>query len=419
MHPQGRGSIAKRHWQQVWRIVASGKAERSLRKAFLPCLLATALSGFGASSAAGQGAPASPAGPANTGASPPQSASPSPADDNLSSILTAGTDDLNADAASPFEQKKAAPLATVHPSRSVTQAVAVRGSGACLNVAELHRSVARWLERDTVDSRIRVEVVFGSGDQDVRFRVHRRHGDPSDRELEGLPEDCEALLSAAGLSIALAIDAAILEELRVPDDAELVEVKRRPGLLDRLRPEETQHQFSLALSAGGGLSTGLLTSTAPVAMLSLHGLMTPWLELRLGGLFATVSGQRLPELADVSFRATLWAARADVCTHIVVTEWLAALGCAGLHAGAFITTPSGQALLGGETARRPFWAIGLGLGARASLTHFLEFAVHVDLLLPLADRVIQVEDARGEPLDSRALLPAGMVVSAGPLLRFF
>lgn len=394
-----------------------------MRNAFLRCLAVTILSGAGASSAVGQAAPASgePAVGGSGSQADPLATEADHRSDNLSEggpidVDPADTGGLQDE---PPAQPAPEPATKVHPSRAVSRAVGVRGSGACVDRAVLHDQVARWLERDTVDNRIGVEVVFGPGDQDVRFRVHRKHGEPSERELEGLPEACDALLSAAGLSIALAIDAAILEELRVPDDDELVEVKARPGLLAGLRPTEQPHHFSLALGLAGGLSTGLLTATAPVAMVNLHGLVTPWLELRLGGLFASVSGQNLPELSDVQYRASVWVGRADACAHVALTDWLAALGCAGVQGGLFITEASGQRLQGAEATARPLWAIGLGLGMRASISSLLELAVAVDLSLPLADRVIQVDDVGGEPLDQRTLQPAGMLVSAGPVFRFF
>lgn len=301
----------------------------------------------------------------------------------------------------------------------MASAVAVRGKGACLDPATLHLQIARWLERETVDARIAVDVVFGPGDRDVRFSVSRRHGPSAERVLEGLPEACDARLAAVGLSIALAIDAAILEVQRLPDDEELLEVKPRPGLLDRLRPEVAPHHFSLALSAAAGVSTGLVTATAPVATVSLHGLISPWVELRIGGIFASASGQRLPEVMDVEYGATVWAGRADLCLHIPVASWLAALGCAGAQAGAFTTEASGAGLQRSSRVVRPLWAIGLGMSARASLTSVLEIAASVDLSLPLADRVIEVQDANGEAADSRELLPAGMFVSLGPVVRFF
>lgn len=342
-------------------------------------------------------------------------------------LLLAAEVRAQVDATTPTAQGPAPPPVTQSdPTPSVTAPVAdvisLSPGSTCLDEARLEARVGRWLERDTVDRRVRVHVVGGASPTDVRFVLYRAGGEPAERVLESPPEDCENLTAALALSIALAIDAAILEHFSLPDDEKLVEVrepKPTPGLLDSMLPTPEAHRFSVQLGLSGGLTTGLLTAVAPAGRASLHGAIAPWLEARLSGLYTKARNQRLPQVPSVEFDAEVWAGRGDLCAIVPATKWLTAAGCAGFQGGVFITQPRRGLSAGGRVAKA-LWAIGLGLEARIVLTDWFSLAIYADLSLPLRKRTIMVRDESGQPIGTgRSLLPAGVMAGAGPVFRLF
>lgn len=306
------------------------------------------------------------------------------------------------------------------PQQRLSQALRVRSGPTCLDEARLETSVERWLERTQIDARIHVLVYGGPGEHDVRFTVHRDDGTPAERVLRDAPQDCGSLHNAVALSIALAIDATLLDRFELPDDEDLTEVQRKKSLLELRLPTSEPHMVQVRLGLAGGVTAGFVTQQAFAARVAVYALLLRWLELRASGLFTRAEDQRLPGVGG-QFAAQVWAARGDLCAVVQATRWLTAAGCAGFQAGTFITTSTGFAE-DRDGAASALWATGLGVEARVQVTGWLELAAFADLSLKLSTRTLGVlsEDASPPPPGSTRSLPlAGVMIGLGPVLRVF
>jgi hypothetical protein len=297
--------------------------------------------------------------------------------------------------------------------RSLLTAIEVEPGATCLAADKLIRRVERWLEQARVDARIRVHV-RGDSDEPTRvaFSIDRGDGEQAERVIENAPTDCDQLHSALALSIALAIDATLLDGTAdLPDDEALLGEEEEP------EPAEPAY-FRLAVGAFGQASSGLLTDVALGASARVEVSFLSFLDLRIGGMFATVSDQRLGE-AEGRFDATLWAVRADVCGALALIPELRLLACAAGLGGPFRTV--GYDLLDAEPQSEPWFAVGGGLEAQVSLSPSVALAVAADLILPLAKRSIVALDALTEEVvgTPRELTSAGALVSAGLVFRIF
>jgi hypothetical protein len=292
-------------------------------------------------------------------------------------------------------------------------AIEVEPGASCLAADKLIRRVERWLEQSRVDARIRVLV---RGDVDVptrvAFSIDRGDGRVAHRVIEDAPTDCDQLHSALALSIALAIDATLLGGAgEVPDDETLVGQPLQP-------PPEEPSYLRLAVAAFGQASSGLLTDIALGASARVEVGLLPFLDLRLGALFASVSGQRLGDAAG-TFDASLWAGRFDGCGALNLIPELRLLGCAALLAGSFRTV--GHGLLDTDDQSEPWIAAGGGLEVQVPLSGSIALAVAADLILPFAKRsIVALDVVDGSVVGTpRELTSAGALISAGLVFRIF
>ena len=302
--------------------------------------------------------------------------------------------------------------------RSLLTAIEVEPGATCLAADKLVRRVERWLNDTKVDARISVHVL---GDESepytVSFSIDRGDGHPpAVRRIDDAPADCDQLHSALALSIALAIDASIPGggpgRLDLPDDETLVAPPKQPAV------QTTESGYPrLAIAVLGQLSTGLLTSELGYgAEARLETSLLPWLDLRLGGLFAVVGDQRVAPVPG-TFDASIFAGRADVCGALSPTDGLRLVACATGALGQFRTVGHDYSHSEAETS---LWAAaGGGIEVQAEAQDRLAFLVSVDLLLPFARRTILVLDPAGQMVATRELTGAGIVIGVGALFRFF
>jgi hypothetical protein len=303
------------------------------------------------------------------------------------------------------------------PVRPLEQALFVQPGATCLEPAKLVRRVARWLRRDTVDARIRVDV---RGDPQAKERVSfviDRAGERAERTIGDAPLDCDQLHAALALSIALAIDATVAGGDQARASAELPSDEQ---LLAQPEPAEPPGPpyFRLGLGLFGHATSGLLTDPSWAASARLELGFMPWLDLRVGAVGSQLDHQSLRGTPDEStFYVGLLAARLDACAVVAAAERLRAMACLGAMLGRLSTEGHG---FSPDQARGTLWSAALGgIEAQAQLWPWLALAASVDLVVPLAKHRIQAVDALGQAAGERLLTPVGVLIGAGPVLRFF
>jgi hypothetical protein len=309
----------------------------------------------------------------------------------------------------------APPAVPAHPRVPLHERISVEAGATCLDRRRLIRRVARWLERDRIDARIDVRV---RGDEEqaygVTFTVHRSTDDTraAVRTIHDAPHDCDQFHSALALSIALAIDATLLEMATaeqaepLPDDEEL---------LGPPEPEEPAY-LRLAGALLGQAGSGVLTGVS----LGFGGRFelgpAPWLDLRLGAFYTVVDDQEIGSL-DGQFSADVLAGRVDLCGVVQPADELRLLVCGGAGVGRFHTIGEG---FSPSTEQSELWVAAVfGLEAQIRAADWLHVAVGVDLLLPTARRRIQAVSPGGEVADDVTVTSTGIVVGVGPVFRFF
>jgi hypothetical protein len=279
----------------------------------------------------------------------------------------------------------------------------------------LARRVARWLEREQVDARIRVEV-RGRADRAnaVSFAITYDGRHRTERHIHDGPADCDQFHSALALSIALAIDATLLDAQRaqlpkedVPSDEELVAVE----------PPEPSY-FRLALGVFAHASSGLLTDLSPAGSARIEVGLVKWLDLRAGALASWVGDQRLPGV-DGHYDVRLIAGRLDGCVLYTLRQ-LRLLACGGALGGTF-RTQGREFSARSITQTEPWWAVVGSLELQAEISTWLALAVSVDMVVPVQTRRIVALGPDEEPLEpgDRTLTAVGVLAGAGPVFRFF
>lgn len=299
------------------------------------------------------------------------------------------------------------------PRHSLLTAIEVEPGATCLAADKLIRRVERWLNQTKVDARISVHVIGDDSEPNkVQFSIDRGDGQPpAVRRIDDAPTDCDQLHSALALSIALAIDASILGGGEVPDDDSLFE---QPA---GVAAKEDEY-LRVALGVLGGLSTGLVTSDLAFGAAGRLELgFVPWLDLRLGALFASAGGQRIAEVPG-SYEASLIGGRADICGAYEPASILRLLVCGSGVIGQFATVGHDYTENFDEDS---LWiGAGGGLEAQIQALDQLAIALSVDLLIPFAHHSILVLDTAGRlPPKERELTSVGIAFGVGAVFRVF
>jgi hypothetical protein len=230
--------------------------------------------------------------------------------------------------------RSAAAEPPVPPARPVSEALRVEPNP-CFDAASLAPVLARWLRRDTLDSRIEVEIAGQPGSPPgLRLRVRRDGQIAGERLFPGIAAPCEPIREAVGLVAAIALDATVLESLGV---------KPVPAVPPPPPPPAPSVSPGLSASFAGVVLLGVLPSPAPAFTAGFGVRPVPRIDLRLSGLFAV--GPEALRLAGVSADVTLFAARADACA-VFSGGFVQGRTCAGLAAGRIQTTS--------DVARRGF-----------------------------------------------------------------
>lgn len=304
------------------------------------------------------------------------------------------------------------------PMQPLDAAISLDPGATCLERERLVRRIARWMQRDAIDARIRVHVRGGDAPDEVAFRIelvgapveddedaHER----AERRIEDAPADCGQLHSALALSIALAIDATLLD-----DDRQALELPENEEIFEPAAPP----YFRFAAALLGSVSSGVLTDDLGLgAAARVEVGFVPWLDLRLGAAYSYVGDQRVQAI-DGTFDVQLAYGRIDMCAVAGVIDRLRLMGCASGLLGSYRTQGSGFSR-GSRQQTRIWSAGGLTLEVQLEVTAWLAAAVALDLVLPFERRIIRVAAPDGTAAGTRELTAAGAIVAAGPVFRLF
>jgi len=310
--------------------------------------------------------------------------------------------------------------AVLRPLRS---AIVIEPGASCLDGDKLTEHVARWLGRQRVDERLRVEV-RGSprNKQVVSIKVRKANGDVAERRIADAPLDCDQLHQALGLSVALAIDATLLEDSAADsyrwsadasDEHDDDSLEQRAN--DILDPPEPAY-FRLAAALQINLGSGVLTDVAPGLAVRVELGPLPWLDIRAGVYGTRITDQQMGTLPG-SFDVELQAVRLDACASAVPEEGLRVALCGGFMLGSFRTV--GKGYFPSRSDGQPWTSLVGGVDVQVRMAAWLSLGINVDLMVPFGTRKIEVQDGDGLRLETRALTNAGVVIGLGPVFQFF
>lgn len=256
--------------------------------------------------------------------------------------------------------------------QDLAHALALGVTSPCFDVQSLSDEVEHWLERDSVDSRLRVHVY--EVQDSVTFSIALGSRQPLVRTFGELPDDCAARRSAVALSIALAIDA--------------------------VAPPRARNAPRWMISGSPALSTPYPDAVAFGGQATVEAAVTPSFRPALGALVAVAADQPVRSDLPVRFDAWLAAARLYGCWVIPVSDAGFSL-CAGPWLGASSTVARGLDDARSET--RFFWAAAVALELEVHFTRTFGLLAGIDGLGALRKSAVRVADADGNTVAERAL----------------
>lgn len=259
----------------------------------------------------------------------------------------------------------------------------------CFDRIALVTAIEQWLERSTVDARLRIFVFVDGGVPSFSIRL----GDdpPLVRRFDDGSQDCETERDALALSIALAIDAVVpsTQKAREPVWALDVSALGTTRWTDRV-------------NWGGSITLGLRLGR--------------YFEPQIAASFALASDQPVGDgpLARLSTRLIL--ARASGCFTTPVFDVARVLACAGVTAGPSTLTASG--VTGARAETNSFWAAAGTLEIRFRINEYFGLHVAGDVLGSLRRGTMQIDGANGQPTYVEALPSVIGVFRVGPTASF-
>jgi hypothetical protein len=306
-------------------------------------------------------------------------------------------------------------VATAPPERhELRNIVSVAPGATCLDRDRLIERIARWLQRTSIEARLRV-VVRGDSELPTRvfFSVVREPGDSAERRLDNAPSDCDQLHSAVALSIALAIEATLQRPLAGANEIP-AEPAKTPGWQ---RPPPVRHPH-LEFTVLGGASIGVLTSPALDGASRLSISPLPWLEIAIAGIATHIEGETFPMVAG-SMDETVIAGGLDACFGGETVQGVGFFMCVGGRGGTFRSEGSGFNSQN-FTRTTAWWALtGSGQG-RFWLSGAVGIATSVEALYSLVPRDLSALGADGTSPDRiKHVSRLGLSVTVGPVFRFF
>ena len=302
-------------------------------------------------------------------------------------------------------------------------ALQVDGSNPCLAKPVLSQAVAGWLDKDDIDDRISIRVKSeGDPASHISFVLRKDDKPAAFRQFLQPPAECSDQRAVVALSIALAIDNALLESLGVkPEPIELAETppqpppearpKRRvprpaPTVTPRPRPKPREpirvHAFAEAFAA--------LRLLPDPSLGGLAGIDASWpkgLEVRAA---AMVTAPTRVEIADSEAELSLAAIRFDGCFRQPLAP-LQIRSCAGIASGDVVAEGLGFDRDFGVALR---WTAVIGrLDLLLPLGDVVAVNAGLDGVVPLIRSKFRVTDERGGDLATRQMPAAGLGALSG------
>lgn len=289
-------------------------------------------------------------------------------------------------------------------THSLSEAISVDPGQTCLEKLTLIRYVRKWLERNEVDRRIRVEVEGSRSNADrAMFIVYKGDKFPNRSYFDSTADYCDEFHSALGLSIAMAISATFIE----PQPKE-----------GSLEPRYDQSSLFALMLLG---SYALLPGIAPGVEAYFESWYS-WLGLRAGVLGFFTFEQSLSEDTDGKYDATLIAGYIDLCSRGTFDALRFAV-CAGVAGGQFrtegIDDPDSD-VIRTEARTFPWAAPSVGGDLALKLLDWLEIAVSADVYVALWSRTIRITQTIDSKETSAAqydLPQLGVTIGIGPVIH--
>ena len=283
-------------------------------------------------------------------------------------------------AAAPSVPEAQAPLADVVQMPTLSP---------CFDRIALTAAIERWLERSTVDARLRVLVYVDEGIPSFSIRL----GDepPLVRRFEESPQDCESERDALALSIALAIDAI----------APASQKAREPVWTLDLGALATT-PWTERVNFGGALALGL--------RIGKH------FEPQLGASFSLANDQSIEGAPTGRLDTRLILARASGCFTTPIFDTARALACGGVTVGP--STLSASGLQDARSETNLFWAAAGTLEIRFRIAGQLGLHLAADVLASLRRGTTRIDGADGQAVSVETLPPVIGVFRLGPAAFF-
>jgi hypothetical protein len=297
------------------------------------------------------------------------------------------------------------PLARAR-DRPLADAITVANADPCLASVLLAGAVERWLGRDRIDERLAALVVLGREGRAADLVLTRGDEIIGLRRFDALPAACSDRRSMLALALALAIDAALLEELarrHAPAAA---------GAPASAAPNRSRHAIALGLAIEGGLSLGLPWELAGIASALVGLRIDGVLRLDLGALgTSTVAVPLDGGRADI----TLVGGRAHGCL-VTGLAPIELAGCVGVAAAAALA--AGRGFLRNHSTEIP-WVAGLArLEVSLTIADPLTIGLAFDGLFGLVRPRLDVLGPDGISSDSRVLPAASIAIAVAARARF-
>lgn len=299
----------------------------------------------------------------------------------------------------------------MHP---VADAVEVSAGTTCLDEARTVEHAVRWLERDRIDARQRIEV---RAEVDRVVLVVRTDGAiVVERSLSPVPADCADLHAAVGLALALAVDASVLESLGVtapaptPLPAEDSEPAPEPTPPPVDAPPPRRRPL-VGIELGATTMVGVPRGVAFGAAITGQLGVLPWLDVEVG----IVATGGLPVAVDPGeVVPVLTFARAGLCPRRDLSPRIALRGCIGVDAGGLLAF--GRAFDEALLARLPWFAARTGIDLDVAVARRAALRLGLDAIVPVVRTEWAVEDGMGGVLAREGAANFGGALSIGVVL---
>lgn len=278
--------------------------------------------------------------------------------------------------------------------QSVSDAVELLTLNPCLERPAFIGELEDWLERSSVDARLRVKVGETSGT--LWFSIKLGDGQPLTRQFPDLPPDCAGQRRAIALSIALAMDA--------------------------LAPETDGARSSSspwALSPQGIFTTPLPERPGIGGTLMIRRKLLEWFRPSVGAFVAVAPNQTLRTDLPVRFDTWLVAARLEGCFVLPAPSalsWLEIGACFGPFVGALSTVARGIPDARSET--RLWTALSTALELHVRMTRAVGVHLGADAFVSLQGSKVQVNGPAGQAVATQELPRLAGMVRIGPELFF-